>query len=50
MKKFFYILNYNFEIISKILKEEKIHVRNIYELSDGRLFVHGGEENFIVIK
>ena len=44
MKKFFYFLNYNFEIVSKIPKEEKTHVRNIYELSDGRFFVHGGDE------
>jgi hypothetical protein len=44
IKKFFYILNYNFEIVSKIHKEEKTHVRNIYELSDGRFFLHGGDE------
>ena len=44
MKKFFYILNNNFEIVSKIPKEEKIQVRNIYELKDGRFFVHGGDE------
>ena len=35
-EKIFYILNYIFEIVSKIPKEEKTKVRNIYELSDGR--------------
>ena len=44
MYKFFYILNINFEIVSKIPKDEKIIARNIYELNDGRFFVHGGDE------
>ena len=44
MNKFFYCLNNNLDIVSKIPKDEKIRVRNIYELSDGRFFVHGGEE------
>ena len=44
MYKFFYILNNNFEIVSKIPKDEKIRARDIYELNDGRFFVHGGDE------